>query len=133
MEESSNPDPEVSERAHGPRRFSAAYKARILAEYEALDRTDRGALLRREGLYSSLITDWRRQRDQAVTEALGRPAGRGKADPRDQKIAKLEKDKARLATELDKANKVIEIQGKLSALLEQFATEDAKDESGETK
>lgn len=49
-----DPDPEVPERARGPRRFPAAYKARILAEYENLSKAEKGALLRREGLYSSL-------------------------------------------------------------------------------
>ena len=64
--------------------------------------------------------------------ALARPSGR-KADPRDQEIAKLKKDKARLTGELDKARKVIEVQGKLSALLEQFATDSEQDERGETR
>ena len=48
------PDPEVPERARGPRRYSASYKARILEEYERLDKAAKGALLRREGLYTSL-------------------------------------------------------------------------------
>ena len=55
------PDPEVRDRSSGRRRFSAKYKTKILAEYEALDRSERGALLRREGLYSSLIVDSRRR------------------------------------------------------------------------
>ena len=128
-----DPDPEVSERAKGPRRFPASYKARILAEYETLSKADKGALLRREGLYSSLITEWRRQRDHGAEEALGRNPGRQAGDPRDQKIARLEKEKARLSSELDKARKVIEIQGKLSALLEQIATDGATETRGETK
>jgi transposase len=128
-----DPDPEVPERARGPRRFPASYKARVLTEYETLSKAEKGALLRREGLYSSLITEWRRQRDQGAEEALGRTAGRQAADPRDQKIARLEKEKARLASELDKARKVIEVQGKLSALLEQLATDSAPDEKGETR
>ena len=78
-----DPDPEVPERARAPRRFPAAYKARILAEYETLSKAEKGALLRREGLYSSLLTEWRRQRDQGVEEALGRTAGRQAADPRE--------------------------------------------------
>jgi transposase-like protein len=133
MDSPTDPDPEVPERARGPRRFTAAYKARILTEYETLGRTEKGALLRREGLYTSHITDWRRQRDRGVEEALARPAGRAPADPRDREIARLKKDKARLAAELDKAQKVIEIQGKLSALLGQFATDSVTDNSGETK
>ena len=133
MEYTNDPDPEVPERARGPRRFPAAYKAKILAEYDTLGKADKGALLRREGLYSSLLTEWRKQRDRGATEALARPAGRQQADPRDREIFRLKKDKARLTGELDKARKVIEVQGKLSALLEQFATDSADDERGETK
>jgi transposase len=132
MDDTTDPDPEVPERATGPRRFPAAYKARILAEYDTLGKAEKGALLRREGLYSSLLTEWRRQRDRGAEEALARPSGR-KADPRDKEIARLKKDKARLTGELDKARKVIEVQGKLSALLEQFATDSAQDERGETR
>jgi transposase len=128
-----DPDPEVPERARGPRRFPADYKARILAEYEPLSKAEKGALLRREGLYSSLLTEWRRQRDQGAEEALGRTAGRQAADPRDREIARLRRDRDRLAGELGKARQVIEVQGKLSALLEQFATDSAPDEKGETK
>ena len=133
MEHNSDPDPEVPERAKGPRRFPAAYKARILTEYEALPRSEKGALLRREGLYSSLITEWRRQRDRGAEVALSRPAGRQSADPRDVKIAKLEKEKKKLTSDLEKARRVIEVQGKLSALLEELATDSAQDDSGETR
>jgi transposase-like protein len=69
------PDPEVRDRSSGRRRFSAKYKTRILAEYEALDRSERGALLRREGLYSSLIVTWRRQRDEGRDKGAGTSAG----------------------------------------------------------
>jgi len=84
-------------------------------------------------LYSSLINEWRKQADQGAQEALARPAGRQVADPRDREIARLKKDRDHLSSELDKARKVIEVQGKLSALLEQFATDSADDERGETK
>jgi transposase-like protein len=133
MDDKSDPDPEVPERARGPRRFPAAYKARILAEYEGLSRADKGALLRREGLYSSLINEWRKQAGQGAHEALGRSAGRQSADPRDKEIVRLKKRAERLETELGKARKVIEVQGKLSALLEELATDSAQDERGETK
>ena len=77
MDDTTDPDPEVPERARGPRRFPAAYKARILAEYEGLSKADKGALLRRESLYSSLINEWRKQAGQGAQEALGdRPAAR---------------------------------------------------------
>lgn len=133
MDDTTDPDPEVPERARGPRRFPAAYKARILAEYDTLSKADKGALLRREGLYSSLLTEWRKQRDRGSAEALGRPAGRQAADPRDREIALLQQRTKRLETELDKARKVIEVQGKLSALLEQLATDSEEHEKGETR
>jgi transposase-like protein len=58
------PDPEVPERPRPPRSYPAAYKLRILGEYEQLDKAGKGALLRREGLYSSLLSEWRKQRDK---------------------------------------------------------------------
>lgn len=64
------PDPEVP--ARGSRTYSAAYKAKILDEYESLDKAGKGALLRREGLYTSLISAWRQQRDAGARAALGK-------------------------------------------------------------
>jgi transposase len=116
------PDPEVPARARS-RTYSAAYKARILDEYESLDKAGKGALLRREGLYTSLISAWRIQRDQGVRAVLARPVGRPPADARDKEIAQLRRETERLAAELGKARKVIEVQGKLSALLGQLATD----------
>ena len=116
------PDPEVPAKA-ATRRYSASYKAKILAEYETLDKAGKGALLRREGLYSSLISAWRDQRDAAGLAALAKPAGRPQADPKERENARLRKENERLAAELDKARKVIEVQGKLSALLGQLATD----------
>jgi transposase len=127
MTDKTPPDPEVPERSSGRRQFSAKYKARILVEYDALDRSARGALLRREGLYSSLISTWREQRDLGAFEALGRPAGRQKADPRDRELARLKREVDRLEKELDKQRRVVEIQGKLSALLEQLASDSTAD------
>jgi transposase len=114
------PDPQVEPRSMN-RRFSAAYKQEILTEYDGLSKLEKGALLRREGLYSSLLVAWRAQRDAGGAEALARPTGRPKADPRDKAIARLEGEVARLSGELDTARTVIEVQGKLSALLDQFA------------
>lgn len=116
------PDPEVPAKARS-RRYSASYKAKILAEYEELDKAGKGALLRREGLYTSLIAAWRAQRDQGALAALAKPAGRPAADPKDREIAKLRQENERIAAELEKARKVIEVQGKLSALLGQLATD----------
>ncbi|MEV6508371.1 hypothetical protein AB0M61_19940 [Streptomyces sp. NPDC051642] len=116
------PDPQVKPRSTGQRRYAAEYKARILAEYETLDKQGKGALLRGEGRYSSLITNWRQQRNSGAKAALGVPAGRPKADPGVKEIAWLEAENARLRSELSKARTVIEVQGKLSALLDQLAT-----------
>ena len=91
MDDTAPPDPEVPERSLGRRQFSAKYKAKVLAEYDTLPRSARGAMLRREGLYSSLIVTWRRQRDQGADAALAKSAGRQKADPRDREIVRLKK------------------------------------------
>jgi transposase-like protein len=126
------PDPEVPAKARS-RSYSAAYKARILEEYESLDKAGKGALLRREGLYSSLITTWRQQRDRGARQALARPAGRPPADTRDRELARLRRENERLAADLAKAQTVIEVQGKLSALLGQLATSSAPDSGSEPK
>ena len=133
MANASDPDPEVPQRARGPRRYSAKYKAQILDEYERLDKAGKGSLLRREGLYTSLISEWRKQRDRGALEALAKPAGRQAADPRDREVARLRRENERLSSELDKARKVIEVQGKLSALLDQLATDSAPTDRGETR
>lgn len=126
-----DPDPEIPAKARR-RQYSARYKAETLATYEKLAESERGAFLRREGLYSSNITEWRHQRDRGALEALAKPAGRPTADPKDREVAALRKENERLNRELDKARKVIEVQGKLSALLEQLATDSAEG-TGETR
>lgn len=132
--EERDPDPEVPARARPARRYSAAYKAKILAEYEQLDKADKGALLRRENLYSSLISEWRKQRDRGALAELAKPSGRPKADPRDRELERLRAENAKLADDLDKARRVIEVQGKLSALLDQLATDNAPTtDRGETR
>jgi transposase-like protein len=134
VDDSTDPDPEVPERARGPRRYSAKYKARILTEYEALNKAGKGALLRREGLYSSLISEWRKQRDRGALEALATPAGRPQADARDREVARLRRQNERLEAELARARQVIEVQGKLSALLDDLATDSAPtSDRGETR
>jgi transposase-like protein len=105
------------------RRWSAAEKARILTEYEGLGKADKGALLRREGIYSSLIAAWKLQRDQGALQALAKPAGRPPGDPGDRENARLKARVARLEADLDTARRVIDVQGKLSALLGHLATD----------
>jgi len=111
------PDPEVPERARR-RTFTAQYKLDVLAAYDAAGPGEKGAILRREGLYSSHIVDWRRSRDSGALAGPGRPRGRPAADPRDAQIARLQKEKAKLEQELAKARFVVDVQSKLQALLE---------------
>lgn len=111
------PDPELVERPKR-RRFSAEYKLRILREADALTKQGEiGALLRREGLYSSHLSSWRRQRDEGALTALARKRGPKPADRRDAEIAALERRAERAEAELRKAKRVIEVQGNVSALL----------------
>jgi transposase len=123
------PDPEVPARPRPPRQYPAAYKLRILGEYEQLDKAGKGALLRREGLYTSLISEWRKQRDKGALQALQQRRGRPPTDPRDRQLARLERDNARLRDQLERARKVIEVQGELSALLGELATGSATNDS----
>lgn len=123
-------DPEVPERARR-RVFSAQYKLRILAEYERRNPAMRSALLRREGLYTSSISEWRRQRDAGALDALGGTRGRAPAQPRERELERLRHEVAQLQAELSKAQRVIEVQRKLSALLEQLATGSAEPSGGE--
>lgn len=125
------PDPELVERAQR-RRFSAEYKLRILREADGCSRPGAvGALLRREGLYTSHLTYWRKQRDAGALRELGRPRGPKPADRRDRELAELRRRTERLEGELAKARKVIEIQGNISALLEQMlGTEGATEPEG---
>ena len=115
--EQERPDPEVPERARR-RTFTAQYKQEILAAYEAAPDGEKGAILRREGLYSSLISEWRRARDAGALAGLKQPRGRPAADRRDAEIARLRKEKAKLERELAKARFVVDVQSKLQALLE---------------
>src|SRR5664280_615225 len=82
------PDPEVPERAHR-RTFTARYKLDVLAAYDAADPGEKGAILRREGLYSSHVVDWRRARDAGALAALAQPRGRRRPDSRDAEIDRL--------------------------------------------
>jgi transposase len=112
------PDPEVPEKARR-RSFTAQYKLDVVAEYDAAPAGEKGAVLRREGLYSSHVIEWRRARDAGALASSGsRPRGRPAADPRDAQIARLTKEKAKLEQELAKARFVVDVQAKLQALLE---------------
>jgi hypothetical protein len=110
-------DPEVSQRARR-RTFTAKYKLKILAAYDAAFDGEKGALLRREGLYSSHIVAWRRARDAGALAGLAAPRVRPRRDAREDRITRLEREKRQLEQELAKARFVVEVQAKLHALLE---------------
>ena len=111
------PDPEVPARARR-RTFTAKYKLEVLAAYDAAAGGEKGAVLRREGLYSSHIVEWRRARDVGALAGLTQPRGRPARDRQQERISHLEAEKRRLEQELAKARFVVEVQAKLHALLE---------------
>jgi transposase-like protein len=114
------PDPEVSE-TKPRRRFTAHYKLRILEEADACrEQGQMGALLRREGLYSSNLTTWRKQRSQGILNSLS-PKQRGRKakekNPLGVRVAELERETQRLRHKLRQAETIIEVQKKVSQLL----------------
>ena len=108
------PDSEVPAR-HARRRFTTAYKLAILRRADACTRYgELGALLRKEGLYSSHVVTWRRQREDGLT-----PKKRGrKAMPVDPQLKKLEQENRRLTSRLQKAEALLAFQKKVSELLQ---------------
>ena len=123
--------PELSARPRR-RRFTAKDKLGILEQADACTRPGEvGELLRREGRYTSHLTYWRKQRKDGALKELGRPRGRKPADRRDREIGELRRRAERAEAELLQAKKVIEIQGNVSALLEQMLGTES--ESGSTE
>ena len=113
-------EPELVERP-SRRRFTAEYKLAILREWEACTEPGSvGALLRREGLYTSHLSAWRQQRDAGALEGLGRARGRKPADRQMLENEVLRQRLERKEAEIQRLRKVIEIQGNVSALLEQM-------------
>jgi transposase-like protein len=113
-------NPEVAEKAKR-RRFEAAYKLRVLAEADRCHEPgELGALLRREGLYSSHLTTWRKQRDTGALDALS-PKQRGRKPRRQDAVAleneRLARENRRLAERLRQAEVIIEVQKIVSEML----------------
>ena len=106
----------VAPRADRPKRrtFTAQYKAQIVAEYDAADHGERGAILRREGLYSSHITEWRKAAQAGAVGALGPKA----KDRRDREIEQLRARAEKAESELARTKAALDIVGKAHALLE---------------
>lgn len=110
------------------RRFTAEYRARVLAEYEAAPHGHKIAVLRREGLYQSQVFDWGRQRDARLAgQTYSRGPNRNrkpktKTTPgRDRDNERLRRENERLSRELAASRQVVDIMGKLQGLLEQIS------------
>ena len=109
-------DPEVPEKT-ARRKFTAAYKLRILKEAERCTEPGQiGALLRREGLYASNLTLWRRQVNQGLVPKKRGPLAQ-KPDPHVRRIAELERENGKLAHKLKQAELIIDVQKKVAELL----------------
>ena len=114
------PDPEVPEKRQR-RQYTAAYKKQILEEADrCVDSRQIGAMLRREGLYSSNLTTWRRQREAGTLAGL-KPRKRGRkaqpVDPMKKQVEALQRENRRLNEDLRKAEIIIDVQKKVSELL----------------
>ena len=126
------PDPEVRERAVR-RRFTAEYKLRILKEAASCkEQGQLGSLLRREGLYSSNLITWRRQMEKGTLEALS-PRKRGpkakRPDPSARRNAELERENQKLKKKLRQAETIIDVQKKISEILQIPLTENGEKNS----
>ena len=114
-------EPDQGDPAPKPQRrtFTAEYKNRIVDEYDSLPKggSERGALLRREALYSSHVSEWRNQRDRAAD----RPGTRSRRSVEQVELDKLRKRNAKLEGELARTRLALEITGKAHALLEMLS------------
>ena len=116
LEAVSRPDPEVMERPKR-RRFTAAYKLSIVRQADACTRKgELGALLRRKGLYSSALTEWRRQREHGGLD-IDQKRGRKSTPPAEAELARLRRENAKLTKELAATRMVVDVQKNVSALL----------------
>jgi transposase-like protein len=123
------PDPEVEPKAKR-RQFSTEYKRRILQEYEACRQVgEKGGLLRREGLYSSHITDWRRQSARGELAGLGSKKRGPKSVPQAEEIVRLKRENVLLRQRLAQAERIIEVQKIVSQILGLADEQDEADEA----
>jgi transposase len=109
------PDPETLEKPKR-RRHTAEFKLKILGLTDHVTPGERAAVLRKHGLYGSLLTDWRRARESGTLGALAKKRG-PKAEPRQAELDKLSRENAKLRRQLEVAELIIETQKKTSALL----------------
>jgi transposase-like protein len=112
------PDPQVPEKARR-RRFTAEFKLQVLREADRCTEPGAiGALLRRHGLYSSLLTTWRRERDEGALRQLGRKRGRKPSrNPLQERVTQLERENRKLQNRLRQAETIIDVQKKVAEIL----------------
>ncbi len=121
--EACGPRPTRTEVRRARRSWPATYKLDILSEIDAADRGEIGAILRREDLYSSLISEWRKQRDRGALEGLrDRKPGPAGKDPLRVELARLRDENATLRERLATQDELISTQGKAFALLQSIST-----------
>lgn len=124
---SKTPDPEVRPER---RSYPVKYKLKVLAELDAAgSKSERGEIMRREGLYSSLISAWRDQRDKGALEAMKASRPGPKADATKSELARLRARVTDLEDKLATAEELIDAQGKASALLQQMRRKSAERKS----
>ncbi|MET3803990.1 transposase-like protein [Nakamurella sp. UYEF19] len=111
--EATNPAPNPVRRT-----FTAEYRARVVAEYEAAPHGEKAGVLRREGLYQSQVRDWKAERDARAAGLIGTRTSHRTPKTSASEIDQLRVENARLAKELAKSQAVVEIMGKLQGLLE---------------
>jgi len=129
VDDPTGPDGQPLRKTPIRRAFTPEYKLAILAEYDGATETgEKGAILRREGLYSSIITDWRRQHRQGLLKAAAGRSDGGRGGPTLSEVNRLRAENERLRTKLAQAEVVIEVQGKVHALLEDISKSAATDE-----
>lgn len=117
------PDPEVRPARQS---YPPAYKLKVLAELDAADsKTERGEIMRREGLYSSLVSSWRDQRDLGALAAMRQAKPGPKTDPVRADNARLRAKVTELEEKLATAEELIDAQGKVSALLQLHSRQSA--------
>lgn len=124
MNENNEVQTEPSLERRTRRKFSGAEKRRLVAEFEALERGEKGAWLRRNGLYASQLANWRKTLAESGMDGLepGK-GGRKPKDPRERRIEELEREKARLEQRARVAEDMVDLQKKLFALLEDAQSE----------
>lgn len=124
MSESNEVEPEPSLERRTRRQFSGAEKKRLVEEMDALPRGEKGAWLRRNGLYAAQLATWRKALAETGEQGLEpKTGGRKPADAREREIERLRRDKARLEQRLETAEALIELQKKLSGLLDRARNE----------